>query len=76
MIAPGSFAHVRASAKIALGDFVHVLRYGDSMFLAPRRRFTAAAVKLQPVFTYFFTEIVPGYSPELGRCAYTVSMRI
>jgi hypothetical protein len=23
-IAPGSFAHVRASAKIASGDFVHV----------------------------------------------------
>ena len=40
--------------------------YGDSMFLAPRRRFTAAAAKLQPVFTYFFTEFVPGDSPELG----------
>ena len=40
--------------------------YGDSMFLAPRRRFTAAAAKLQPVFTYFFTEFVPGDSPKLG----------
>jgi hypothetical protein len=40
--------------------------YGDSMFLAPRRRLTAAAAKLQPVFTYFFTEFVPGDSPELG----------
>lgn len=40
--------------------------YGDSMFLAPRRRFTAAAAKLQPVFAYFFTEFVPGDSPELG----------
>ncbi|KAN0113404.1 Alpha/Beta hydrolase fold [Russula decolorans] len=143
-IAPGSFVHVRASAKIALGDFVHVPMiagtnlnegtsfstslfglglsgsaevtafeqfvkasnideskitqdtldeivhaypanteqlsfstgdslfdraaawYGDSMFLAPRRRFTAAAAKLQPVFTYFFTEFVPGDSPALG----------
>ena len=40
--------------------------YGDSMFLAPRRRFTAAAAKLQPVFTYLFTEFVRGDSPELG----------
>lgn len=40
--------------------------YGDSMYLAPRRRFTAAAAKLQPVFTYFFTEFVPGDSPKLG----------
>jgi hypothetical protein len=40
--------------------------YGDSMFLAPRRRFIAAAAKLQPVFTYFFKEFVPGDSPELG----------
>jgi len=40
--------------------------YGDSMFLAPRRRFTAAAAKLQPVFTYLFTEFVPGDSPKLG----------
>lgn len=40
--------------------------YGDSMFLAPRRRFTAAAAKLQPVFAYFFTEFVPGDSPKLG----------
>lgn len=40
--------------------------YGDSMFLAPQRRFIAAAAKLQPVFTYFFKEFVPGDSPELG----------
>lgn len=40
--------------------------YGDSMFLAPRRRFTATAAKLQPVFSYIFTEFVPGDSPELG----------
>lgn len=40
--------------------------YGDNMYLAPRRRFTAAAAKLQPVFTYFFTELMPGDSPELG----------
>ena len=40
--------------------------YGDSMYLAPRRCFTAVAAKLQPVFTYFFTEFVPGDSPKLG----------
>ena len=40
--------------------------YCDNMFLAPRRRFTAVAAKLQPVFTYFFTEFVPGDSPKLG----------
>jgi len=40
--------------------------YSDSMFLASRRRFTVAAVKLQPVFAYFFTEFVPGDSPQLG----------
>lgn len=40
--------------------------YGDSMFLAARRRFTDAAAKLQPVFTYFFTEFVPSDSPKLG----------
>jgi hypothetical protein len=40
--------------------------YSDSMFLAPRRRFTAAAAELQPVYTYIFTEFVPGDSPELG----------
>lgn len=40
--------------------------YGDSMFLAPRRRFTASAAKLQPVFSYFFSEFVPGDSPKRG----------
>ena len=40
--------------------------YGDSMYLAPRRYFTTAAAKLQPVFTYFFTEFVPGDSTKLG----------
>jgi hypothetical protein len=42
--------------------------YGDSMFLAPRRRFTAAlaAAKCQPIFTYLFTEFVPGDTPRLG----------
>jgi len=46
---------------------------GESMYLAPRRRFTAAAAKLQPVFTYSFTEFVPGDSPKLGgTCALRV----
>jgi hypothetical protein len=40
--------------------------YGDSMFLAPRRRFTAAAAESQPVFAYLFTEFVPGDSLRLG----------
>lgn len=40
--------------------------YGDIMYLAPRRYLTAAAAKLQPVFTYFFTEFVPGDSTKLG----------
>ena len=40
--------------------------YADSMFLASRRRFTAAAAKLQPVYTYYFTEFIPGDSPKLG----------
>ncbi|KAI0303618.1 alpha/beta-hydrolase [Multifurca ochricompacta] len=146
-IAPGSFAPVRASAKIASGDFLHVpvivgtnqnegtsfsttlfglglsgnaedtaferfvrasqideskitqdtleeilgyypantkqllfstgdslfdraaAWYGDSMFLATRRRFTAAAARVQPVFTYFFTEFIPDDSPKLGAQA-------
>ena len=40
--------------------------YGDSMFLAPRRRFSAAAAESQPVFVYLFTEFVPGDPPWLG----------
>jgi hypothetical protein len=40
--------------------------YGDSMFLAARRHFTAAAAELQPVFAYYFTEFVPGDSLKLG----------
>ena len=40
--------------------------YGDGMFLAPRRRFTATAAEFQPVFTYLFTEFVPGDSSRLG----------
>ena len=40
--------------------------YGDGMFLAPRRRFTATAAEFQPVFTYLFTEFVPGDLPRLG----------
>lgn len=40
--------------------------YGDSMFLAPRRRFTAAAAEFQPVFAYHFTEFVSGDSLRLG----------
>ena len=49
--------------------------YGDSMFLAPRRRFTDAAANLQPVFAYFFTEFVPGDSPKMGG-AWTVHITI
>jgi hypothetical protein len=40
--------------------------YADSMYLAPRRRFTAAAANMQPVFTYFFDEFIPGDSLKLG----------
>ena len=47
--------------------------YGDSMFLAPRRRFIVTAAKLQPVFAYLFTESVPGDSPELGG---TLALRV
>jgi hypothetical protein len=48
---------------------------GDSMFLSARRRFTAAAAKHQPVFSYLFTEFVPGDSPKLGgkRMSYAMS---
>ncbi|KAI9463333.1 alpha/beta-hydrolase [Lactarius psammicola] len=143
-IAPGSFASVRASVKIASGDFLHVplitgtnlnegtsfsttlfglglsgraedaafgqfvrasqideskitqdtlndilelypantkqlpfstgdslfdraaAWYGDNMFLSARRRFTDAAAKRQPVFSYLFTEFVPDDPPKLG----------
>ena len=47
--------------------------FGDSVFLAARRRFTVAAAKLQPVFTYLFTEFVPGDSPKLGG---TLALRV
>ena len=40
--------------------------YGDNMFLSAKRRFTAAAAKRQPVFSYVFTEFVPDDSPKLG----------
>ena len=40
--------------------------YGDSMFLAPRRRFSTAAAASQAVFAYLFAEFVPGDSPRLG----------
>jgi hypothetical protein len=40
--------------------------YGDNMFLSARRRFTVAAARRQPVFSYLFTEFLSGDSPKLG----------
>ncbi|KAF9223918.1 alpha beta-hydrolase [Gyrodon lividus] len=40
--------------------------YTDNMFLAPRRFFYEHGAKLQPMWGYFFTEFIPGNSPDLG----------
>jgi hypothetical protein len=52
--------------------------YADNMYLAPRRRFTAAAAKLRPVFVYVFEEFIHGDSPKLSgmqKLFITVSVR-
>jgi hypothetical protein len=57
------------------GDFLFdsaAAWYGDSMFLAPRRRFSAAAAESQAVFVYYFTEFVPGDSPRLGGTTHLI----
>jgi hypothetical protein len=60
------------------GDFLFdraAAWYGDSMFLAPRRRFSAAAAESQAIFVYLFTEFVPGDSPRLGGTSHFIKRR-
>lgn len=40
--------------------------YTDNMFLAPRRLFFSAAAAHQPLFSYFFTEFIPGENVTFG----------
>ncbi|EIN14306.1 alpha/beta-hydrolase [Punctularia strigosozonata HHB-11173 SS5] len=40
--------------------------YTDNMYLAPRRLFFDKAAPTQPLFAYFFKELIPGNDPSLG----------
>ncbi|KAF7799228.1 hypothetical protein EIP86_010460 [Pleurotus ostreatoroseus] len=40
--------------------------YTDNMYLAPRRFLFEKAAPLQPLFTYFFMEFIPGNDPSEG----------
>ncbi|KJA16882.1 hypothetical protein HYPSUDRAFT_46927 [Hypholoma sublateritium FD-334 SS-4] len=40
--------------------------YTDQMFLSPRRNFFQHGAALQPMFAYYFREIIPGNNVELG----------
>lgn len=40
--------------------------YTDNMFLGPRRNFVSQAADTQPIFVYYFQELIPGNDPTLG----------
>jgi len=40
--------------------------YTDNMFLGPRRDFVSQAAHTQPIFVYYFQELIPGNDPSLG----------
>ncbi|KAJ7650781.1 alpha/beta-hydrolase [Roridomyces roridus] len=40
--------------------------YTDQMFLAPRRSFSQRAAGLQPMWAYYFAELIPGNDATLG----------
>ncbi|KAJ7650794.1 alpha/beta-hydrolase [Roridomyces roridus] len=40
--------------------------YTDQMFLTPRRSFFQRASVLQPMWAYYFSELIPGNDPTLG----------
>lgn len=50
--------------------------YTDNMFLAARRLFFEAAAPHQPLFSYFFTEFIPGANKTLGgTCPFLIGDR-
>lgn len=40
--------------------------YTDMMFLSPRRLFFQNGAALQPMFAYYFAELIPGNNPTFG----------
>jgi hypothetical protein len=62
---PANMKQLRFSTGDSLFDRAAAW-YADNMYLTPRRRFTATALRLPPVFIYLFEEFIPGDSSKLG----------